>query len=234
MFCTNCGNPVADDAKFCANCGNALTPPAAPAADPTPAPQPASAPLELEEDDGKAVYAEHIAEPAADNTEFYSQYTPPVTPQPAAKKKGGKTALLMIATLVLLAIAGIALLFGGGNGEDSGSIHDIVAELDALLADSFEDYTIEYDEESDCIMIATWSDGVAEATQYVSSNSELKASWQELRANMNTMSDTAKDYVDACGYEDTSVIVSLLNDLNLDNVLLLCIDGQVFYDCTEE
>ncbi|MBQ9941942.1 MAG: zinc ribbon domain-containing protein [Christensenellaceae bacterium] len=42
MFCTHCGKPLAEGARFCTSCGNPIA--AAPAAQPAPAPAPVPAP----------------------------------------------------------------------------------------------------------------------------------------------------------------------------------------------
>lgn len=110
----------------------------------------------------------------------------------------------------------------------------VISVLKISLSDSYgENYKIDGDETG--ITISIWEDGIAAgATLAKAGNEQLIESWNYMAESLVEMSKSTKESITDLGFPDTTVMINLLNDGNLDNILLIIVDGEVLYDCTTE
>ena len=115
--------------------------------------------------------------------------------------------------------------------ENSGemSVDLLAAAISLTLQENFENSDVTYDENS--ITMSVWNDNIAAGALLAQQgNEELRESWDEMRENLRKTCEAAKETVDSAGYEDVTVTLKLLNDMNQENILLTVVDGVVTED----
>lgn len=176
--------------------------------------------------------------------------TPEITP----KKKKSKVGAII---LIILVIAIIGALAGGGkdkgndkqgnqqsqqqqqeeqNGDVDMSV--IAASLKAILDKNSDGTSVEYDVDydDDSITIYVKSDGAAAeiAQAKASGYDDTYEPWVKMRDSMVTLCNSAVDAVEAFGVTGKYVTVTVVNDANEDNTLLMIMNGVVVYDVMAE
>ncbi len=119
------------------------------------------------------------------------------------------------------------------NQEDGAM--EIAAEaikmiLDKNFGESGIDYSMAY--EGSALAISVKADGVAaEVSNAIAMGyDDTYEPWANMRENMVSLCSSIYDALDSFGVKDGSVVVSVLNDTNTDNVLLSVLNGTVIYD----
>lgn len=113
------------------------------------------------------------------------------------------------------------------NGEMSVDL--LAAAISLTLQENFENSDVTYDENS--ITMSVWDENIAAGALLAQQgDEELRAAWDEMRANLRKTCEAAKETVDAAGYKDITVTLKLLNDMNEDKILLTVVDGVVTQD----
>lgn len=107
--------------------------------------------------------------------------------------------------------------------EDMLSLRAMREILIADAPDGYDNFTVELDEAGRLFLISFSVDGGA----YNTGNSD---EWADIKQKFVDFSNAELAAIRAFCGEDTHAIVSLLNDLNLDNGLLSVTDGIVTYD----
>lgn len=174
--------------------------------------------------------------------------TPEIKPK---KKKTMVTAII----LIVIVIAIIGALAGGEKDkdkqdnqqnqqqqqEDQNSDVDmsvIAASLKAILDKNSDGTSVEYDVDydDDSITIYVKSDGAAAeiAQAKASGYDDTYEPWVKMRDSMVTLCNSAVDAVEAFGVTGKYVTVTVVNDANEDNTLLMIMNGVVVYDVMAE
>ena len=180
--------------------------------------------------------------------------TPEVKPK---KKKTMVTAII----LIVIVIAIIGALAGGGkdkgndkqgnqqsqqNQQQEGQegqntevdMSVVAASLKAVLDKNAEgtgvEYNVDYDDTG--ITIYVKADGAAAeiAQAKASGYDDTYEPWVTMRDNMVNLCNSAVDAVEAFGVTGKYVTVTVVNDANEDNTLLMIMNGVVVYDVMAE
>lgn len=170
--------------------------------------------------------------------------TPEIKPK---KKKTTVTAII----LIVIVIAIIGALAGGEKGKDKQDNQQnqqqqqeeknsdvdmsvIAASLKAILDKNSDGTSVEYDVDYDdgSITIYVKSDGAAAeiAQAKASGYDDTYEPWVKMRDSMVTLCNSAVDAVEAFGVTGKYVTVTVVNDANEDNTLLMIMNGVVVYD----
>lgn len=114
------------------------------------------------------------------------------------------------------------------------SMDVVIGILKMSLSDAYgANYTIEGDETG--ITISIWQDNVAMGAAFIAQgNAELIESWNEMKSSLQVLCQGVKESVAELGFQDTPILINLLNDLDHEKMLLSILDGEVIYDCTQE
>lgn len=174
--------------------------------------------------------------------------TPEIKPK---KKKTMVTAII----LIVIIIAIIGALAGGEKDKDkqdnrqnqqqqqedqNGDVDMsvIAASLKAILDKNSDGTSVEYDVDydDDSITIYVKSDGAAAeiAQAKASGYDDTYEPWVKMRDSMVTLCNSAVDAVEAFGVTGKYVTVTVVNDANEDNTLLMIMNGVVVYDVMAE
>ena len=149
----------------------------------------------------------------------------------------------------------------GGSGEDSGktSIGGLVPDIDEAaddlddevtgtglvtlsyllgvleesLSESFGDNLI-VEEEDGVVYITVWEDGIATAATMAKANSTAKASWDDMVDSFLELDGSVQELLLLTGRDDYDLMLSIANDLNTDNLLLVVYNGQVVLDVVND
>lgn len=109
---------------------------------------------------------------------------------------------------------------------------DIASLLDITLSSSMGDTinsNVVYEDNAYVAMI--WQDGFANVVATISETGTNQAEWQSVINSYVSLCNSLKETVDTADPEsDSKVIVSILNDQNLENSLLTIENGIVTYD----
>lgn len=102
----------------------------------------------------------------------------------------------------------------------------VISILELGLADSFPDTSnVEYDKESDCYMVSVWQDGLVASAMLLDDKTEWNNMVDVLRESAVSLLDTTQELD-----PDAHLTLSVLNDMNTDNTVLIIYDGVVMYD----
>lgn len=174
--------------------------------------------------------------------------TPEIKPK---KKKPMVTAII----LIVIVIAIIGALAGGEKDKDkqdnqqnqqqqqedqNGDVDMsvIAASLKAILDKNSDGTSVEYDVDydDDSITIYVKSDGAAAeiAQAKASGYDDTYEPWVKMRDSMVTLCNSAVDAVEVFGVTGKYVTVTVVNDANEDNTLLMIMNGVVVYDVMAE
>ena len=116
---------------------------------------------------------------------------------------------------------------------DAISLDDAVTVVEAAVKSSYgSDFTLTHDDHS--ITFGVWRDGVAEnALRAQSGDADSMTAWRNLVSSNQSLSSTMSNLLKSAGFQDVSVTVNILNDLNHDNTLLTVTDGAITYNWVE-
>lgn len=110
----------------------------------------------------------------------------------------------------------------------------LMAQIEDITAKNYgkDNYKMEYDDES--VTISVWADGVAMGATYAAAGDETcLESWKTLVDATKDNCKSIEGALEAAGYDDMLVMVSVLNDQNLENTLLTVANGAVIYDSVQ-
>lgn len=110
------------------------------------------------------------------------------------------------------------------------SIEDAVNILDSTMAENFgENYELYLD--GSMLVINIWEDGAAlEASLAQGGDQDMLDDWDTLTEALISLCETGNSVLSLADEPGYTVLVSLLNDINLENTLLSVYDGTVVYD----
>ena len=110
------------------------------------------------------------------------------------------------------------------------SIEDAVNSLDSTMAENFgENYELYLD--GSMLVINIWEDGAAlEASLAQGGDQDMLDDWDTLTEALISLCETGNSVLSLADEPGYTVLVSLLNDINLENTLLSVYDGTVVYD----
>lgn len=111
------------------------------------------------------------------------------------------------------------------------SLDDLCATIESLLDD--DGYSgVDVTREEATITINVWLDGLCMELTLAqqSGNDSYQETWDTVKANFVSLSESISELVDTVGYADVYVTINILNDLNHDNVLLSVFEGIVIFD----
>ncbi len=121
MFCTNCGKPLRDDARFCFNCGQAVSS-AAPTSEPEPVPEQPAPVVEPTAPVTQPLEPQPAPEQPAPDAETAAPVTQPLDPDPvpeqpapdieAAPPKRKRTLSIVIGTVVAVVVVAALVVAG--------------------------------------------------------------------------------------------------------------------------
>jgi hypothetical protein len=83
----------------------------------------------------------------------------------------------------------------------------------------------------DCVVIDLWGDGIADFAEMAKTNAEYKDLWDSTVESMRDMSEL---FYGQYSNFDMDTYVYVLNDKNLDNVLIMTMDGVRIFDCVND
>ena len=109
--------------------------------------------------------------------------------------------------------------------------------METTLSATFgsENCEVYYDEEHGWFQVNVIYDGAAVMVVGVQQDSSLRGQWEtDVLDSMVALNLSMKDLLVTLGHDDVSVVLTLLNDLNTDNVLVGIMDGVVILDATEQ
>jgi len=117
------------------------------------------------------------------------------------------------------------------DSASSNSVSDtVIALISPVLDKSFpEENKIEYDSDLNVYNISVWHDGIA--AELTLSGTD-HTSWDNLVSQYEELCNSLWNVVKAID-PDANVTLSILNDLNKDNVLLMIYNGVTFYNAAE-
>lgn len=117
------------------------------------------------------------------------------------------------------------------DSASSDSVSDtVIALISPVLDKSFpEENKIEYDSDLNVYNISVWHDGIA--AELTLSGTD-HTSWDNLVSQYEELCNSLWDVAKAID-SDANVTLSILNDLNKDNVLLMIYNGVTFYNAAE-
>nr|DAJ89494.1 MAG TPA: hypothetical protein [Caudoviricetes sp.] len=174
------------------------------------------------------------------------------TPEIKPKKKKPMVAAII---LIVIVIAIIGALAGGEKDKDKQDNQQnqqqqqkdqnidvdmsvIAASLKAILDKNSDGTSVEYDVDydDDSITIYVKSDGAAAeiAQAKASGYDDTYEPWVKMRDSMVTLCNSAVDAVEAFGVTGKYVTVTVVNDANEENTLLMIMNGVVVYDVMSE
>ena len=110
------------------------------------------------------------------------------------------------------------------------SVGDIVMLMGMSLMESYgSNYDLNVD--GNIISISVWNDGVA-AGAFLAANgeTELLNAWNTMAQNILTMANNMQALLDTNDYGTYQVSISVVNDLNRDNTMLVATRGAIVYD----
>lgn len=123
--------------------------------------------------------------------------------------------------------------------EDFFSREDRINTLLNLMQDSLEEgfggnYFLSV--EDNTIYASVWDDGVTTDAflTTIRDGGETPQEWVTMRSQFETACSQWVDALSEWGLSDMHIVMSLLNDQNLDNALLMVYDGVPVYDFLEE
>lgn len=176
--------------------------------------------------------------------------TPEIKPK---KKKTMVTAII----LIVIIIAIIGALAGGGKdkgndkqgnqqnqqqqqeGQNTEVDMSVVAStiktvLDKNAEGTGIEYSLEYDDTG--LVIAAKASGVAAevAQAKADGHDDTYEPWVTMRESMVKLCNSISDAVETLGAKDKYVTVTVVNDANEDNTLLMIMNGVVVYDVMVE
>ena len=100
--------------------------------------------------------------------------------------------------------------------------------LELSIKQSIENCKVDYDENSNNYIVNVWQDGVASGAILAASGGD-KSSWDYMVKTFETTSSTLKESINSID-PNAHLTLSVLNDLNTENVLLTILDGVTIYD----
>lgn len=102
--------------------------------------------------------------------------------------------------------------------------------LDKNFGGSGIDYSLAY--EGSALAISVKADGIAEEVSKAIAlgYDDTYEPWVTMRESMVSLCSSIYDALGSFGVEDGSVVVSVMNDANMDNILLSIFNGVVVYD----
>lgn len=107
------------------------------------------------------------------------------------------------------------------------------AVIEALVSKNFENYKVDYDDSG--ITLSLWQDGLAAGSILAAAgNQESVESWNNIRENLLTFSDSVYETMETAGHGDAILMINILNDQNTENVLLSVVNGTIVYDAVSE
>lgn len=117
---------------------------------------------------------------------------------------------------------------------DKADIKTVLSLIEMQGLQNFEYHTIDGDETG--ITMNVGGNGIAAevtSAKLMGKDQNYKP-WADMKDNMIYMCNSTKELLEALGYDDTLVMLNLVNDLNTDNVLLTILNGVVIYDVMAE
>lgn len=111
-------------------------------------------------------------------------------------------------------------------------IDSVQALLEFAISSSFTNYSVDYNEELDAFCINVTADGIARDAQAVANGQLDRSEWDKLVDSMVSCSSGAQELVNTAGL-DSAVMLSVLNDENMDNTLLTIVNDTVIYSAVE-
>lgn len=117
---------------------------------------------------------------------------------------------------------------------DEDTVDLVLSLIELSIGDNFDYYTLDGDESSIELSVAT--DGIAEAVYEAMSVGldENYEDWVSVKDNFCSLCDTLYESAVDLGMDDPTVFVHILNDQNYDNILLSVMNGVVVYDVMAE
>lgn len=170
--------------------------------------------------------------------------TPEIKPK---KKKTMVTAII----LIVIIIAIIGALAGGEKDKDKQDNQQnqegqntevdmsvVASAIKTVLDKNAEgtgiEYSLEYDDTG--LVIAAKASGVAAEVAQAKADGydDTYEPWVTMRESMVKLCNSISDAVDTLGAKDKYVTVTVVNDANEDNTLLMIMNGVVVYDVMAE
>lgn len=177
--------------------------------------------------------------------------TPEIKPK---KKKPMVTAII----LIVIVIAIIGALAGGEKDKDKQDNQQnqqnqqqqqegqntevdmsvVASTIKTVLDKNAEgtgiEYSLEYDDTG--LVIAAKASGIAAEVAQAKADGydDTYEPWVTMRESMVKLCNSISDAVDTLGAKDKYVTVTVVNDANEDNTLLMIMNGVVVYDVMEE
>lgn len=108
----------------------------------------------------------------------------------------------------------------------------VQALLEFAISSSFTNYSVGYNEDIDAFCINVTADGIARDAQAVVNGQLDRSEWDKLVDSMVSCSSGAQELVNTAGL-DSAVMLSVLNDENMDNTLLTIVNDTVIYNAVE-
>lgn len=227
MVCIKCGEPVSDNAKFCEHCGTQLLgiDDAPPSSGPVPIPTVSFTPKKKKSSVFKIIllgilvvvillflvsfFGSNPADQKAEQNNLISDTKNTIEEDDTPAQPGSSA--------------------DNSSVSDETSIETAIFMIEASLVDSFENVRVSY--EDGIIYVNIWNDGASVGAMLAAAGDEdCLDAWNQLVSKQEELCKKMYELVQALGIENTSVVLNILNDVNLDNVLLTVMNGYTFYD----
>lgn len=117
---------------------------------------------------------------------------------------------------------------------DKISEEELIGLLETITRQGFgQNYKIE--NEGKVYSVGVWEDGLAMLSVLAKEGGQTYVSqWDELVENIKTTTVALKELLTNSGYGDCSILLSVLNDMDQEYVLLSAMDGAIVYDVTQD
>lgn len=114
---------------------------------------------------------------------------------------------------------------------DTLSLDALCATIESILdGDGYSGVDVTHEEAA--ITVNVWLDGLCMELTLAqqSGNDSYQETWDTVKANFVSLSESISELVETVGYTDVYVTINILNDLNHGNVLLSVFEGIVIFD----
>lgn len=114
------------------------------------------------------------------------------------------------------------------------SLDDLVVLIKAAFSKGEKNYDV--CAENNAITGSVWTEGLSYALSLEIESGTLEHSvhWAETKDSMMILNNSMRELLDAAGYGDTSAILQVLDDTNLDRAFLVITNGEITYDIAHD
>ena len=112
-------------------------------------------------------------------------------------------------------------------------LSDAMVVVEGILRQSYGDnYSLDYDDNT--VTINVWQEGIAAGVVYANEgNQECIDAWKVVVTGITGLSKNLADQLKELGFDNMTVTVNVVNDLNKEKTLLTTVNGVVVYNAVE-